>query len=658
MTSTAPVADVIRPSNTASSALEAAILDATDALLREQRPDGHIVFDLEADAAIPAEYILVKHFLGEPDAEMERRTGNYLRRLQEPHGGWPMLAKGQMNISASVKAYFALKAAGDPIDAPHMVQARRAILAAGGAVNVNIFTRTTLALFGIVPWRAVPVMPVEIMHAPGWFPFHIFKISYWARCTLVPLLVLMSLKPKAKNPRGLSIDELFVEPPHTVRRWPKTANQAGFWGVLFTWLDAILRICEPLFPKASRRSAIEKAVAFVKERLNGEDGLGAIYPSIANTIMMFHVLGVPNDDPDMIIAKAALEKLVAQNGEEAYCQPCLSPIWDTVLSAHAFMEADPATAGAVERALNWLKHLQVLDLKGDWAYQRPDLRPGGWPFQYRNPHYVDLDDTAVVVMAMDRSRKINGTSRYDEAILRAREWIVGMQSSNGGWAAFDVDNTSYHLNHIPFADHGALLDPPTSDVTARCISMLGQLGERPSGSVALKRALDYLLAEQHDEGSWFGRWGINYIYGTWSVLCCFKAIDLDPAHPAVRRAVTWLKAIQNADGGWGEHDGGYAADYREYQSAESTASQTAWAVIGLIAAGEIDHPSVRRGVDYLIATQAADGFWDEEHYTAVGFPRVFYLRYNGYSKFFPLWALARYRNLKDAGGTPLLHLGM
>ena len=638
-----------------ASHLDSAIVRAKTALLNEQRPDGHFAFDLEADAAIPAEYILVKHFLGESDAEMERRTANYLRRLQEPHGGWPMLARGELNISASVKAYFALKIAGDDIDAPHMKRAREAILANGGAVNINIFTRMMLAFYGIVPWSAVPVMPVELMHAPGWFPINIWRFSYWARDTIVPLLVMMALKPKAANPRAVGIDELFHVTPFAVKRWPKTANQIGFWGAFFIGLDKLLHVVEPLFPARTRKTAIDKAVAFIRERLNGEDGVGAIYPSIAYTVLMFHVLGVPEEHPDMIVARAALEKLVAQNGEEAFCQPCLSPVWDTVLSTHALLEAEGDDSRSAEAALDWLKPLQVLDLKGDWAYRRPDLRPGGWAFQYRNDYYVDLDDTAVVVMAMDRARNKSGTRRFDESIDRAVEWVLGMQSSNGGWGAFDVDNTSYYLNHIPFADHGALLDPPTADVTARCLSMLGQLGETAKSSTAVRRGIEYLIRDQHPEGSWFGRWGINYVYGTWSVLCAFNAVGVEANHPSVRRAVDWLLKIQNPDGGWGEGDSGYVLDYKAYTPYESTASQTAWAVIGLMAAGHVDHQAVRRGIAYLEAHQGADGVWPEPNYTGTGFPRVFYLRYVGYAKFFPLWALSRYRNLQAGNTKTVLH---
>ena len=634
--------------------LDLAIDRAAKALRREQRGDGHFAFDLEADATIPAEYVMLKHFLGETDRVIEEKIGAYLRRTQEAHGGWPLLRGGALNVSASVKAYVALRMIGDPVEAPHMVRARDAILAAGGAAHSNVFTRTSLALFGMVPWRAVPVMPIEIMNAPSWFPFHIYRISYWARDTLVPLLVLMALKPRGVNPRGIDIPELFVTPPERVRIWPKGTNQVGGWGIIFGALDKVLQAAEPYFPKGKRQSAIDKAVAFVRARLNGEDGLGAIYPAMANTVMMFRVLGVPDDHPDAVLARAAVDKLLAIKDDEAFCQPALSPVWDTALSAHALIEAGGENARAADRSLAWLKPLQVLDVKGDWAERRPDVRPGGWAFQYRNDHYPDLDDTAVVAMAMDRARSRSGDSGFDESIARAREWVVGLQSRNGGWAAFDADNTASYLNYIPFADHGALLDPPTADVTARVVSMLAQLGETPATSPAMKRGIDYLLAEQHPEGGWYGRWGFNYVYGTWSVLCALNAAGVPGEAAPVRRAVAWLLSIQNPDGGWGEDDKGYELDYRRYSPAPSTASQTAWATIALMAAGEVDHPAVARGVAYLRATQMDDGFWPEELFTGTGFPRVFYLRYHGYPKFFPLWALARYRNLKHSNSRTVM----
>jgi squalene-hopene/tetraprenyl-beta-curcumene cyclase len=315
------------------------------------------------------------------------------------------------------------------------------------------------------------------------------------------------------------------------------------------------------------------------------------------------------------------------------------------------------TALPIGKASDWLVAQQVLDVAGDWAEQRPNVRPGGWPFQYANPHYPDLDDTAVVVLALDRARMTAGESRYAEAIARGREWVVGLQSANGGWASFDADNTHYALDNIPFADHGALLDPPTEDVTARCVAMLAQLGERPDNSAAQARAIEYLRRTQLPEGSWYGRWGLNYIYGTWSVLCALNAAGIDHSAPEIRKAVAWLVAIQNADGGWGEHGESYKFDYRGHEPAPSTASQTAWALLGLMAAGEVDHPAVAQGIDYLLRMQNGEGFWDEAQYSATGFPRVFYLRYHGYAKFFPLWALARYRNL-TRGNRRTVEFGM
>jgi squalene-hopene/tetraprenyl-beta-curcumene cyclase len=324
-------------------------------------------------------------------------------------------------------------------------------------------------------------------------------------------------------------------------------------------------------------------------------------------------------------------------------------VWDTALAAHALLEAgdDKANASAAT-ALGWLAERQVLDVKGDWAAKRPDVRPGGWAFQYNNAHYPDLDDTAVVVMAMDREQRRAGHTGYDNAIARGREWILGLQSRNGAFAAFDADNLEFYLNNIPFSDHGALLDPPTEDVTARCVSMLAQLGETVDASKPMADAVRYLRETQLADGSWYGRWGLNYIYGTWSVLCALNAASVDHADPMMRKAVDWLVKIQNTDGGWGEDADSYRLDYRGYVTAPSTPSQTAWSLLALMAAGEVDHPAVARGIAYLMGTQADHGLWDEERFTATGFPRVFYLRYHGYRKFFPLWAMARYRNLRTA----------
>ncbi|HVX98604.1 MAG TPA: squalene--hopene cyclase [Pseudorhodoplanes sp.] len=638
-----------------AGALERRIGKATKSLLEMQRPDGHWVFELEADATIPAEYVLFVHYFGEtPDLELERKIGVYLRRIQGAHGGWPLFHDGDFDMSASVKAYFALKMIGDDIDAPHMKRAREAILARGGAIHSNVFTRVLLSLYGVMTWRSVPVMPVEIMLLPGWFPFHLMKISYWARTVIVPLLVLQAQKPLAKNPRGIGIDELFLQDPRSIGAPHKAPHQKWSWFLFFAAIDAVLRAAEPLLARLpSRKRAIDAAVAFVRERLNGEDGLGAIYPAMANAVMMFDVLGM-KDHPDRAIARKSVEKLVTVHEHEAYVQPCLSPVWDTGLMCHALLETgDEEAAQAVDRALKWLEPLQVLDVKGDWAYRRPDVRPGGWAFQYANPHYPDLDDTAVVVLAMDRARKGDG-ARYRTCISRAREWIEGLQSRNGGWGAFDADNMYEYLNNIPFADHGALLDPPSPDLTGRCLSLLGQLGER-ADNPAVARGIDYLRNDQLADGSWYGRWGMNYIYGTWSALCGLNAVGVDRDDPMVAKARDWLISAQNQDGGWGEDGSSYKLDYRGIEPAPSTASQTAWALLGLMAAGAVDHPAVERGVIYLAGAQGDDGLWKEERYTATGFPRVFYLRYHGYSKFFPLWAMARYRALKSGNSRSVGH---
>jgi len=628
---------LIRPN--ASDAIERAVGGAASALRRRQRPDGHWVFELEADATIPAEYVLLEHYLDRIEPELERKIGVYLRRTQGEHGGWPLFHDGAFNLSASVKAYYALRCIGDPADAPHMVRARAAILRAGGAERCNVFTRIQLALFGQVPWRAAPAMPVEIVHLPRWFFFHLSKVSYWSRTVIVPLLVLMALRPRARNPRGVAVPELFCTPPQLVRDYIRGPYRSA-WGYVFKALDRLVRAAEPLLPRRSRRRAIEKAVAWVTERLNGEDGLGAIYPAMANSLMMFEALGYPRDHPDAAIAWASVRKLLVVTETEAYCQPCLSPIWDTSLAGHAIAETAGASAD-VDAACAWLAEQQITTVRGDWAEVRPDTPPGGWAFQYANPHYPDVDDTAVVGMLLHRA----GDPSHTPNIERARAWILGMQSQNGGWGAFDADNTHYALNHIPFADHGALLDPPTADVTARCISFLAQLGH-PEDAGAIARGIEYLRREQETDGSWFGRWGTNYIYGTWSVLCALNAAGLPQDDPAIRRAVAWLHAKQRGDGGWGEDEESYAgAPPGEYHT--STASQTAWAMLGLMAAGETAG-AVARGADYLARTQRADGEWEERAYTAVGFPRVFYLRYHGYRLFFPLMALARYRNLQRA----------
>lgn len=617
------------------------ISEASEALKSLQQPDGHWVFELEADATIPSEYIFLQHFLDEIDLDEERKISTYLRNAQADHGGWALFEGGEFNLSVSVKVYFALKLAGDAPEAPHMRLARKKILEHGGAAKANVFTRISLALFGQVPWRAVPVMPVELILLPVNSPFHISKVSYWSRTVIVPLLILMALKPRARNPRGVDIAELFTTPPEKERSYI-TDLTGTLIGRAFVGIDKVLRMAEPFLPSNKRQKAIEKAVAFIRERLNGEDGLGGIFPAMTNTVMAFDALGYGPEHPDLRTAKRAIKKLLVMHKDHGYCQPCLSPIWDTALTSLALIEAGESPQNpSLEAACEWLRDREITETRGDWSWQRPELSPSGWAFQYRNDHYPDLDDTAVVVMLLH----FVNARRYKESIQRASRWVIHMQTKNGGWGSFDAENTYYYLNKIPFADHGALLDPPTADVTARCVNMLARLGHSLRHP-AVRRAVNFLFQNQESDGSWHGRWGVNYIYGTWSVLSSFHALGINPASPPIQKAVTWLKSHQREDGGWGEDCASYIYNGNT-KTKESTPSQTAWALLGLMAAEEAGSETVKRGVSFLQNAPRDGARWEEDSYTGVGFPRKFYLKYHGYSAYFPLWALSTYKNLSQ-----------
>jgi len=624
-----------------SSPLDQAIERGADALRRDQSADGYWCYEFEADCTIPAEYVLMLHFMGEPDADLEARIATYLRDKQCADGGWSLYPGGVSDLSCAVKAYFALKIVGEDPDAAHMRHAREFILGQGGAAHTNVFTRITLALFAQVPWRAVPFIPVEIMLLPEWFPFHIRKVSYWSRTVMVPLFILCTLKPRAQNPRSVHIRELFQVPPEDEQNYfvPRSRLNRVFFA-----LDRLGRLIEPLVPGFVRRRAIERARDWFVERLNGVDGLGAIFPAMVNAHEALKALGYAADHPWQMQTREALARLLVVKEDYAYCQPCVSPVWDSGLACLALQACEGrGNPPEVLEALDWLEERQLLDAPGDWQWNRPRLRGGGWAFEFANDHYPDIDDTPVIGWAMLHA----GDARYDEAVARAAEWIEGMQSSGGGWASFDVDNTYQYLNEVPFADHGALLDPPTADVTARCVTFLA-LRDRDLHAACIERGLAFLRACQESDGSWFGRWGTNYIYGTWSVLVAMEAAGVPPTDPVVRRAVSWIKAHQRADGGWGEDNGSYIEPAMAGTAARSTSFQTAWAVLALISAGEPAAAETRRGVAFLLERQLADGLWFDPEFTAPGFPRVFYLKYHGYSRYFPLWALARFRGLGES----------
>ena len=605
-------------------------------LLEDQQEDGHWIYELEADCTIPAEYICYLHYMDERDPALESRLAEFILSQQMEDGAWPLFHGGSGDLSCSVKAYFALKLSGQDADSEPMQRARRWILAHGGAERTNVFTRILLAWFEQVPWSAVPYIPAEIMLLPRWFFFSLDRVSYWSRTVMVPLFILYSMRAKAANPSDTNIRECFVEAPESVRDWFEVRSPLNR---VFLWLEAFGRRTEWMIPRRLHRHALKRAEQWFVERLNGLDGLGAIFPAMVNASLALKELGYPDDHPLRIQTRDALRALVIDQPGRTYVQPCMSPIWDTGLAALALdASGEPEAVAAAGRGLDWLVERQITDAPGDWRRAVPDIPGGGWAFQYRNDHYPDLDDTAMVAWAMH----CHDAGRYRPVIERAAVWLAGMQSSNGGFGSFDVDNNSEYLNHIPFADHGALLDPPTADVSARCLTLFALLDE-PRFERQRDRVRAYLVAEQENDGSWFGRWGTNYVYGTWSALVALSADGLERNREAVQRGVAWLEAHQNSDGGWGEGNQTYHDPELAGTGSCSRAFQTGWAMLGLIAAGRADSLAVRRGAEYLARTQSAQGDWPEPWFTAPGFPRVFYLKYHGYSRYFPLWALAAAR---------------
>ncbi len=609
------------------------------ALLERQRQAGYWRFDLEADTTIPSEYILLQRLLGRVDRAREQRLADYILSRQLPDGSWPLYEGGPGNISATVKAYFALKTAGRDPAGEAMQRACAWVRGNGGAEQVNVFTRILLATFGQAPWRTVPAMLAEVIWLPRWWFFSLDKVSYWSRCVIIPLLLIFAFKPVH---RGTDIRELFNSDPESLKHIDKFIPGARVKNA-FILLDRLLKLLEPMVPGFIRRLSMRKLETWMREHMRGEGGIGAIFPAMANAVYALKLLGCDASDPDLARGLQAIEDLVTEEAAETYVQPCVSPIWDTCLSLSALSEAGlRADNKAIKPATDWLFDKQVFT-RGDWISKAPDLEGGGWAFQFENDFYPDVDDTSMVVMALLR---VGAHYHPDKKrrIAQAVNWTIGMQNTDGGWGAFDIDNHYEYLNNIPFADHGALVDPSTADLTGRCIEMLAMLGyDKTFPPIA--RAIEFLQQDQEPCGAWFGRWGVNYIYGTWAVLVGLGALGEDPNQPWLRKAVKWLKDIQNSDGGWGESCDTYN-DPTLAGSGESTASQTAWALLGLMAMGETESEAVEKGISYLVRNFDRAKGWKEASFTGTGFPRVFYLRYHGYSHYFPVWALgvyARYR---------------
>jgi len=618
--------------------VDAAIARAQGFLLRTQRPDGEWVEELQADTTLTSEYLLLRHLLGAVEPAREARLAAYLRATQQADGGWVIYHGGPSEISATVKAYFALRAAGDPAEAPWMVRGRDWIRAHGGILRANVFTKILLALFGQLPWERVPCMPVEIFLLPRWFPFNMSAISYWSRTVLTPLLILFAFRPVHPSPRGVALDELHVPGEADSRFTPDP--MAFTWRNFFLVVDRLLRLYEAFPLRPLRRRALGAAQRWMVERMQGAGGLGAIFPAMANSLLALRCLGCGPDHPQVVKAFREIEALEVDDGQTLHLSPCTSPVWDTALAINALLESGlPPSHPALARASEWMLGRQCRK-PGDWAANAPEVEPGGWYFQYENEFYPDFDDTAVVLSALWKCEVPDEDAKRD-AVARGLRWLLAQQSENGGWASYDKDNNRVYFNHIPFADHGALLDPPTADVTARVVMAAGELGFGPD-LPQMRKALAFLREGQEADGSWYGRWGVNYLYGTWSVLAGLDAIG-DDLGGAPGRAAAWLTAQQNSDGGWGESCLSYE-DPATRGVGPSTASQTAWALMALILAGHAEGEAVRRGIGWLMDRQRPDGAWEEQAFTGTGFPRVFYLRYHMYCKYFPLWALALYRN--------------
>ena len=620
--------------------LEEAIRRAQEYLLNLQHAEGYWLGELEADSTLTSEYIMLRHFLDRVDRDRERKAANYLRAKQLPDGGWDLFPGSPSDISATVKGYFALKLVGHSADEPFMLRARENILAKGGVTKVNVFTKIALALFGQYDWQGVPTMPVEIMLLPRWSYFNLYEVSYWSRTVIVPLLVLMDLKPVCPIPPEAALDELYIPSRAAADlRFPLT-DELLSWKNFFIGLDTVLPGLERWAPRPFRARARQQALAWMLTRM-GPGGLGGIYPAMASAVMTLHTLGYSEDHPKMAEGLKEIELLGIEEADRFHLQPCLSPVWDTSLAMNALVESGLAPDDpALGTATTWLLQEQILR-RGDWQVKRPNLPAGGWPFQFRNDFYPDTDDSAMVLMALKKVQ-MPGRTNYQQAIDRGLTWFLGMQSENGGWGSFDAGNVRFVLNHIPFADHGALLDPPTEDLAGRGLETLGTCGESPVHPEAA-RALAFIKETQCANGSWYGRWGANYIYGTWSVLRGLGAIGEDFNAPYVRRAVRWLEGCQNADGGWGETLLSYT-DPALAGKGESMPSQTAWALLGLLAVGEARSSAVAMGIRYLLETKRPDGSWDDAFWNGTGFPRVFFLKYHLYPVYFPLWALGVYRS--------------
>jgi squalene-hopene/tetraprenyl-beta-curcumene cyclase len=641
-----PLTGRIRAGQDSGSPLDRAIRSSQDFFLRQQLPEGYWWAELESNVTITSEYLMLFHLLGMVDSERERKIVNYLFSKQTEEGFWCIYYGGPGDLSTTVEAYFALKLAGIPADHPSMLKARAFIIEKGGIIKCRVFTKIFLALFGQFAWFGVPSMPIELMLLPEWAYFNMYELSSWSRATIIPLSVVMDERPVKSIPDHGTVQELHPRPLRPTDYTFTKEHGLLTWKNFFIGVDHFLKVYEKNPVRPLRNRGIAAAEKWILEHQEPTGDWGGIQPAMLNSVLALHCLGYANDHPAVRKGLEALANFAIETDDTLVLQSCVSPVWDTALALKALSDSGLSSSDpSLVKGAQWLLDSEVR-IRGDWNVKAPELSPGGWAFEFKNDWYPDVDDSGFVMMAI-KDIQVKNPKLRDSAIKRGISWCLGMQSRNGGWGAFDKDNTKHLLNKIPFADLEALIDPPTADLTGRMLELMGNFGYGSSYPAA-EEALSFIKREQEESGPWWGRWGVNYIYGTWSVLCGLAAIGEDPSQSYIQRAVNWIKSKQNLDGGWGET----CASYDNPVLAgigESTPSQTGWALLALMAVGESSSPPVKRGIDYLLAQQKNDGTWDEEQFTGTGFPKYFMIRYHIYRNCFPLSALGTYRRLRGEG---------
>jgi len=625
--------------------VETALARSQCYLLGQQKPEGYWVGELMVDSTLVSDTIAYHHWNGKVDPAWQRKAVNHILSMQLPDGGWNIYHGGPAEINATVKAYLALKLAGVPVTDPRMLRAREMALSLGGVPRLNTFSRLYLALLGLFPWNCVPTIPCEVILLGKWFHVNFYEMSSWSRSMLVPLAIINHFKP-TRRPNNISLDELYPEGHH--RRDLKLAFDPEFftWRNFFIWLDKLHKFAEWFAQNKIhpfRKRALKKAEEWMIERLEGTDGLAAIFPAMLNSLIALKALGYPDDHPEVVRAERELKKLEHETADSVRIEPCFSPVWDTAIVTICLHESGlPGAHPALVRACDWLIDKEIR-FRGDWHYKNPtDVEPSGWAFEYENKWNPDVDDTAMVLLAL-RKIPTRNPARRDAAFRRGLDWMMTFQCKDGGWGAFDKDCTKNILEKVPFADHNAMLDPECADIAARILELVGYENwslDHPQ----VQKAIEFVRDRQEADGSWYGRWGVNYVYGTWQVLRGMRALGLDMQQPWLLKAKSWLESVQHNDGGWGERCNTYDDPVFKGQG-PSTASQTAWAIMGLCTFGDAQLPSLVRGIEYLVRAQNADGSWTELETTGTGFPRVFYLKYDIYRNSWPLLALATYRNL-------------